>query len=358
MLKAVRLHRPGDLRVEEIPCPDPLPGEVLIQVQAAGICGSDIPRAMEIGAQKMPIVIGHEFSGEVLAVGRDVQDWREGDRVVVAPLIPCFSCRWCREGDYSLCDNYDYVGSRRDGALAQYVTVPSKNLLRLPENVSYEDGALLDPAANALHAIAKTGINSGEIGVVFGAGPIGLFVIQFLLLKGAKKVIAVDIADDKLLVARDVGASLAINSLKEDVLSAVEVATDGEFPHVVIETAGAPVAQQMAIKASTKHGRIAFVGISHRDLFLQKETVDQILRKELTIIGSWNSYSSPFPGFEWRDAIVSFAAGEIKTKPIITHRFPLEEALRVFPMMKERSFPFSKVMFFPGMKSQALKCNT
>ncbi|MCL4441265.1 MAG: alcohol dehydrogenase catalytic domain-containing protein [Firmicutes bacterium] len=219
-MKAVKLYEAGDLRVEEVDIPELEPGCVLVKVKAVGVCGSDIPRVNFYGAYHPNLTIGHEFSGEIVKVNQ-VGNWQVGDRVVVPPLIPCNHCQWCRTGHYSLCEDYSYFGSRRDGAMAEYVTVPEKNLLPLPDNVPFEAGAMVDPAANAIHGIWKGEINPGDTVAIYGCGPIGLFAIQFAKILGAGMVIAIDVKEQKLNIARDLGADEVINALGKPSSAAV-----------------------------------------------------------------------------------------------------------------------------------------
>ena len=186
-MKAIRMYAPKDLRLEEIPVPSIKNDEVLVKVAAVGVCGSDIPRANIYGAHVSPITLGHEFPGEVVEVGSRVSGYAIGDHVTVPPLIPCRCCHWCEMGAYSLCDKYDYYGSRRDGAMAEYIAVKDSNLIKLPKSISFEDAATTDPAANALHAMATARFTPNDTPCICGAGPIGLFALQYAKIKGAKK---------------------------------------------------------------------------------------------------------------------------------------------------------------------------
>ncbi|HEY8347403.1 MAG TPA: galactitol-1-phosphate 5-dehydrogenase [Symbiobacteriaceae bacterium] len=347
-MKAVRLHSPGDLRVEDVPIPTPGPHDLLVQVGAAGVCGSDIPRAMVVGAHKMPITLGHEFSGTVVEVGKEVKGFVPGDRVTVAPLIPCNTCRWCRSGNYSLCERYDYFGSRRDGAFAEFVTVPEGNAVKLPENIPLETAALCDPASIAVHAFKKAGTSlDGKTVAIFGAGPIGLLAVQIAKLLGAARVVAVDVEDPKIQQALDVGADAAVNSRRQDPVAFIQEFTQGELAQVVLDTAGTPQTQEQSILATGRLGVAVWVGISHRDLTLSEKAVDMILRRELQVVGSWNSFSAPFPGDEWTRVVEWMRQGKIRTEPIITHRLPLDQAPEIFKHLYARDIFFGKVLFLP-----------
>ncbi|EGW35969.1 zinc-binding dehydrogenase family protein [Desulfosporosinus sp. OT] len=346
IIKAIKLFAPGDVRVEDVEIPELEAGNVLVKVKAVGICGSDIGRVNVFGAYRPNLTVGHEFSGEIVAVN-EAGAWKVGDRVVVAPLIPCKSCQWCATGHYSLCESYDYFGSRRDGAMAEYVDVPVGNLLLTPDNVSFEAGAMTDPAANAIHAIWNGGLSSGETVAVFGAGPIGLFAIQFAKILGASRVIAVDIKDDKLAVAKNVGADEVINGLTEDPIEKLSALTGGKGINLVIETAGSRIAQNQAVCSAGKLARVVFVGISHDKLELSEKAVNTILRHELAVKGSWNSFSNPFPGREWTYSLELMSEGKLQTDVITSHRLSLDEGPEIFKKLMDKDFFFNKVLFLP-----------
>lgn len=346
-MKAVRMYKPGDLRVEDVKKPEMMADEAMVKVRAVGLCGSDIPRALVYGAHVSPITIGHEFSGEIEAVGKDVKGFKPGDRVVVPPLIPCGKCEWCQKGNYSLCEDYDYYGSRRDGALAEYVSVKESNLLKVPDNVSYEDAATIDPCANAYHGLMRGGFKKGDSVAIVGSGPIGLFAAQYAKLEGASKVIAVDVWDEKLDIAKKVGVDVTINSLKTDAVQAVMEATDGHGVDLIIDFSGVPAAQKQAIMMAGKMGRVVFLGISHKGLDLSEKEVDTIMRSQLAVIGSWNSFSAPYPGIDWTESLAMFAEHGMTAKDIISHRLPLDECPAIFGEIAKGGYFYNKVMFFP-----------
>lgn len=347
MMKAVRMYKPGDLRVEEVEKPQMMADEAMIKVKAVGLCGSDIPRALVYGAHVSPIIIGHEFSGEIEAVGADVKNFKAGDRVVVPPLIPCGKCEWCQKGIYSLCEHYDYYGSRRDGALAEYVSVKESNLMKVPDNVSYEDAATIDPCANAYHGLARAGFKKGDSVCVVGTGPIGLFAAQYAKLAGASQVIAVDVWDEKLEIAKKVGADVVINSKNVDAVEAVYQATDGKGANVVIDFSGAPMAQKQCFLMASKMGRVVFLGISHKGLELSEKEVDTLMRNQLSLIGSWNSFTKPYPGEDWTESLAMFAEKGMTAKDIISHRLPLEEVPNIFVEIAKGGYFYNKIMFYP-----------
>jgi L-iditol 2-dehydrogenase len=347
-MKALRLYSPGDLRVEDVEVPVIKENEALVQVMYCGVCGSDIPRLLKYGAYISPITPGHEFAGKIAQVGSGVKGFKVGDKVTVPPLMPCYKCEWCEKGIYSLCESYGYYGSRSDGAFAEYIAVIEENLLRVPDSVSYLDAASSDPAANALHGITQADLKEGDSLLVYGAGPIGLFAIQVAKARGASKVIAIDVGDKKTEVARAVGADVVLDALKDDLIDEVKKATGGEKADIVIDFTGVPAAQKMSFSLVRKMGKIVLLGISHQGLELEEKDVDEILRGQLTIIGSWNSFTKPFPGNDWFEALQLFEAKKMTAEPVVSHRLLLDEAPDTFKKIAAGGFFFNKIMFMPN----------
>lgn len=346
-MKAVRLHAPGDLRVEEVSVPEITENQVLVRVRAVGVCGSDPGRVMEKGTYSYPMTIGHEFSGEIVRVGAKVAGYTVGDPVTVVPLIPCGVCDYCRTGKYNLCDDYSYYGSRTDGAMAEYVAVEVANLLKLPEGVDFESGACTDPVAIAFHALRQAQISAGDTVAILGVGPIGLFAVQWAKAMGATEVFAIDIFEEKLSIAREIGADYTVNARAIDPVEFVLQKTGGEGTHRVIEIAGSKITQEQSLRMARKEGTVVFCGISYDDLVISRKALDGLLRKELRVIGAWNSLASPLPVNEWELALRFMALGRIRCKPVISHRFGLDKAPEVFRWIWERKEFFSKVLFLP-----------
>lgn len=345
-MKAVRMYAPKDLRLEEVSIPAISEDEVLIKVIAVGICGSDIPRINKYGAHVSPIIPGHEFAGEVVELGAQVTNIKVGDRVTVAPLIPCYKCDYCRIGEYSLCEDYSYYGSRCDGAFAQYINVKEKNVLKVNDSVSYETAATTDPFANALHCLHRASFKKGEKVCVYGCGAIGLYAIQAAKALGASKVVAVDVSQEKLDTAIRCGADAAFNGRDADVAKQVSDYLDGGAD-VVAEISGVPVAQLNCILSAAKLGRVVIVGISHAGLQLTEQAVDKIMRGQISVVGSWNSFSNPFPGEEWTTAVELFEKGLVQSDDVITHRRKLEDVSDTFMEIDKGGMYFNKILFFP-----------
>jgi len=347
-MKAAVLHAPGDIRFEDVPVPEISSGEVLVRVRAAGICGSDISRVMITGTYHFPTIPGHEFAGEITRIGKEVHDIKPEDRVAVIPCIPCRKCKYCQRGDFFHCPNYNYLGSRADGGFAEYVKAPSENLVPLPEDVDFEEGACTEPVSVALHTIKRAeGIHPGYGVCVFGAGPIGIFCAQWASLLGAEKVFVVDIVQQRLDTAKKIGLKRSINATKENVVEYVLDETQGEGVDLCIEAAGINTTLEQCLKITRRKGRVALVGRIDQDVSISKESMSSVLRKELTIFGGWGFEFVHFPHHAWKISLNSMRKGKIQVKPLITHRFSLQKASEVFKMMFEKKQYFHKVMFIP-----------
>ncbi|RTN95094.1 galactitol-1-phosphate 5-dehydrogenase [Enterobacter sp. WCHEn090032] len=319
-MKSVVIHAEGSVRVEERPVPQiQAADDVLVRIVCSGLCGSDIPRIFAKGAHYYPITLGHEFSGHVEACGADVKDLQAGDAVACIPLLPCFSCPECEKGYYSLCKQYQFVGSRSDGGNAEYIVVKRANLFRLPAEMAIEDGAFIEPVTVGLHAFHLASGCKGKNVVIVGAGTIGLLAMQCALALGAKSVTAIDINDDKLALATSLGATQVFNSRALSVDDILNALRDSRFDQLVLETAGTPQTVSLAIDIAGPHAQIALVGTLHHDLNLPVATFGKILRKELTLLGSWMNYSAPWPGEEWETAVRLLTGKKLQLKPLIAH---------------------------------------
>ncbi len=376
-MKAAVLHGVGDLRYEDVPVPDINPGEVLVKVRASGVCGSDIPRVMTKGAYSFPLIPGHEFAGEVAQIGDDADTQaggsklphsilKPGDRVAVFPLIPCGRCAYCQIGEYAQCDDYDYLGSRRDGGFAEYVAAPAGNLIPIPDNVDFDCAAMTEPASVALHALRRTGVDAGDSVAILGAGPIGIILAQWATICGAGRVFIADIVDEKLDVAREYGF-FCINAAQEDTVQRIVAETEGRGADICVEAAGTGVTFEQSLRAVRKLGKVILMGNVSGDVVIPERTASAILRGQLTIYGTWNSSFTPVPtklfeakslskklgGYmdsflprnEWHTALQFMSSGKLNLKPLVTHRFTLEQVREAFDMMYERREFFNKVMF-------------
>lgn len=345
-MRASVLYGIGDVRNEMVEIPQIKENEVLIQVKYVGICGSDLPRSMISGLSgetAYPLILGHEFSGQVAEIGENVTTVKCGDRVAIAPLVPCGKCDYCENGEYGLCSDYQIIGTRTNGALAEYVKVPEKHVLVLPENLDYKTAAGIEPSSIGYHGVAKANIQAGDIVVILGCGPIGQFAVQWAKIFGAAKIIAVDVFEEKLELAKTLGATHTINGKEKDTVKAIhELTKNGAV--AVIETAGSRFTQEQALLIAKKHGTIVFVGISHTELPLSAKAAESILRGELNIKGSWNSYTQPYPGKAWSATLDFMGKGEIVFKPMVSHVIELEQTGEYLYKMANKQIAFNKVL--------------
>jgi L-iditol 2-dehydrogenase len=242
-------------------------------------------------------------------------------------------------GNFSRCRDYDYFGSRRDGAYTKFVAVPVSNLLRAPEGMDPRATAMIDPASIALHAIWKAPPTAGQRGAVIGCGPIGLFAIQWMKLMGCTEVVAIDVAEEKLAQAREAGASQTF--LVTDTIPA-DLKCD-----LIVEAAGHNSSINVATKLAAPGSHVVFIGIPVGDITLENKTFQHFLRQEVSLHGAWNSFGAPYPGKQWTVTLDSLASGRLKWEFMISHELGLEELPGMFEKIKNRSEFFSKIMFRP-----------
>ena len=311
----------GIYKIEQSEKPTIKEGENLVRVKASGVCGSDIPRVFE-KTYHYPLVVGHEFCGVI----EDSYDKSKiGKKVCIFPIKPCFNCDSCKEQNYANCVGYDYYGSRCDGGMQDYVVAKDFNLIELPDNISFHAGAMVEPTAVCLHAVKKFDLN-GKVVKVYGAGTIGLLCCMLAKVRGAKEVIVFDVDVKKMALAESLGFKASKNA-----------------PDIIIDASGAMPAVESAIKEIKPFGEVLLVGNAHKDMVFKVDTYSQILRKQLTIKGSWNSDFKELEN-DWKDAIRLISKGEIKPELLITHVYKLENADKAFVMIKEKKEMFNKVM--------------
>ena len=344
-MKAAVLHANDDLRYEEYPTPQINDGEILVKVRATGICGSDIPRVLKNGAHNYPIVLGHEFSGEVVEVGKAVKSLNVGDRATGAPLLPCFQCDDCQKGSYSQCKFYSFIGSRIQGSFAQYVKLPEKNAVKFDSSISFEQGALFEPSTVALHGLRRASYHGGEDVAILGGGTIGLFTAQWARIFGAKRVFVFDIDNDRLDLAKRLGADVTINTLSDNFMDIVMKLTDNRGFAFVFETAGVDITMKIAFELAGNRSSVCFIGTPTKDLVFTPRLFENMNRKEFTLTGSWMSYSAPFPGEEWNLTAHYFANGALKfDKSLIFKKMPLCEAKEAFDLYKVPGIVKGKIL--------------
>ena len=340
-MMALNLHGVGDLRYEEVPMPVCKSGEVLLKIKAVGICGSDIPRVFTKGTYHFPTIIGHEFAGEIVEAENPSLI---GCGASVFPLLPCGHCEACKEEQYARCSNYDYYGSRRDGAMAEYLAVKLENVCLLPSGVSYEEAAMSEPAAVARHAFNKSELRYGETLLLYGIGTISLIVAQWAKVAGVENIVLAARTDDKVEFAKKLGYPLAVNVKRESLGKLVEEVTAGRGADVCIEGTGVPESWAECLNHVKAGGRVVCMGNPIGSMSLSQDAYWKILRKELTLVGTWNSSFSRKEN-DWREAVQAMQDKRLDLKSLITHRFSLGEYKEAFSLMHERREMYCKVMF-------------
>ena len=347
-MKAARLHKIGDIRCEEVETPIPRGEELLLKVGACGICGSDLPRVFEHGSSngKYPLTIGHEFSGEVVAVGEKADASLIGVRAAIYPLIPCGKCDPCVTGHYAMCENYDYLGSRRDGGFAEYCLVPSAWHLIFSKKATMEELAMTEPACVAQHAVRRANVTAGQFAVIFGAGPIGMMAARWVKIFGAEPLL-VDIAEEKVEFAARKGFQ-TIHSEKTDVVEEVRKRAGGKLADAAIEGTGTSAALINCVACLRAHGTVAMLGNPVGDTTLPLKVHSMLLRKEITLNGIWNQSRSPYPVNEWEYAVRLMDQGKLTVSDLITDRLSLEELPTALEEIKTRKRKVVKAIYSPA----------
>ena len=324
-----------------VPVENPGADSILVRVAACGICGSDLPRGFDPGgAYLYPLVLGHEFSA---VVEEDGPGFRKGDRVAVFPLIPRPGQPGFDTGDFAQTTNYDYFGSRRDGAMQEILRVPAANLFPLPAHVKLLHAACTEPAAVALHGVRKLHIDAGDTGLVIGAGPIGNMTAQWLRIHGCARVIIADVDPRKLELAAGMGFE-TINSKSGDLVEQLFKMTGNTGAQRVIEACGLPVTFAQAIACAATFGEVVFMGNLHGEFKLGEKAFSSILRRELTLHGTWNSKVVPRGTDDW-STVLKYMDKELQIAPLITDTPTLAEGPAIFSSIRERKAYHNKVIF-------------
>jgi L-iditol 2-dehydrogenase len=342
-MKACNLHGIGDLRYEDVPAPKIGPGEVLLQVRAAGICGSDVPRVFEKGTYHFPTSPGHEFAGRIVETAGEDRELL-GKRAAVFPLIPCGKCPACQVGEYPQCRDYDYYGSRRDGAFADYIVVKKWNLVFIPDAVPFEHAAMCEPCAVAIHALRQAGITLGDTVAIFGAGTIGLLAAQIAQGWGAAQVVLIDVDEAKLEFARKLGFAHTVDTGRADSAEYIKGITGGKGADIALEAAGVSPTLEGCLKSVKAFGTVVLMGNPAKNMEVNQKAYWEILRKQLTLRGTWNSSYNDAHN-DWRLAIQCMDRGVLRLEELITHRFPLSECVTAFDILRRREEFSVKIMF-------------
>ncbi len=342
-MKANVLFGIGDLRYTDVSIPKLKRREVLVKVRAAGICGSDIARVFKTGTYHFPTVIGHEFAGEVCEISDSVDSSWIGQKVSVFPLKPCFNCDNCKMQRYELCTHYDYIGSRCDGGFAEYVAVPVWNLQKLPDSISFEEAALLEPAAVAMHALRQSGFKKGDTIVVIGPGPIGMLLCQIAKCLDVSEVVLIGRSQAKLDFAREYGIKKVCNSTNSDVPDWISENISDSGVDIVFEGTGSSASFENCLSIIKSSGTIVALGNPIDDIVLRKEFYWKILRKQLRIYGTWNSRFGTDDN-DWDRIISLLNSGLLNVRPLITHRLEFSQLMEGLNIMRDPSIYSNKVM--------------
>ena len=344
-MKALVLKEYKKFSYEDFPEPKPGPKEVLIAVKACGICGSDV-HGMDgsTGRRRPPIIMGHEASGVIVETGKEVSAWKAGDPVTFDSTLYCGECDFCREGQINLCDRRRVLGVscedyRQHGAFAEMVVVPQHVLYRLPAGLPFEHAALAEPFSIALHAIGRTKIHKSDAAVVIGAGMIGLAIVQALKQAGCDRIIVADISDERLALARQLGATRSLNSGRGDPLSAIKELTGGTGADLSFEAVGVSATVDLSLQCLRKGGSAVLVGnVAPRIEFPLQVAVT----RELTIYGSCASRG------EYPKCLELLASGGLKPESLISASVPLAEGATWFERLYRKEPGLLKVVLKPS----------
>ncbi len=345
-MKALLLTAPSRLEYTDFPDPRPAAGEVLLRIRACGICGSDIHGwDGSSGRRNPPLIMGHEAAGEIAAVGAGVTDWRPGDRVTFDSTIYCGACPYCRSGQVNLCESRRVVGVspagyKQHGAFAEQLALPARGLYRLPDNLSYPHAAMIEPVSIAVHAVRRAGVKPADTAVVVGAGMIGLFVVQALRWAGAQRIVAVDLAESRLALARELGATRTFKSDACDVAAEVAKITGGRGADLAFEVVGLSATVNLALQTLRRGGSAVLVGNlspTTKDFPLQA-----VVTRELSVFGTCGSAG------EYPLCLDLLARGVIRVEPMITAVAPLSEGVAWFGKLSAKDGgQYMKVILTP-----------
>jgi L-iditol 2-dehydrogenase len=331
---------PGEMTLEERADPVPANGTVVVAVRASGICGSDVHGFLGTTGRRRPgIVMGHEAAGDVVDVGPGVNSVRAGDRVVLKSILACGQCDRCRTGTPNLCAERQGMGMHFDGAYAELIAVPEELLVPLPDTLSYEEGALVEPLAVAMHAVNITPLSSMDFVVVVGAGPIGLLTMLTARLTGARSIVVTDRDQHRLGVARLLGAALTVDVASTDPVAEIMAATDGRGADVVFEAVGSNTTVAQSLAVARAGGQVTWIGNAAP---LVELPMQDVVTRELTLRGSY--------GFcdEFEEAVDGLAAESIDVKPLIDLVAPLEDGPDLFRQLGKGQLDAVKVVLAPN----------
>ncbi len=339
-MKALVFVGPGEMPLRDHPDPSPAAGEVVVAVRAAGICGSDVHGYLGATGRRRPgIVMGHEAAGDVVDVGRGVTSVKAGDRVVLRSILSCGRCERCLRGQPNLCLDRRGLGMHFDGAYAERIAVPEALVVPMPDTLSYEEGALVEPLAVAMHAVNITPFALLEFVVVVGAGAIGLLTLLAARLRGAGSIVVTDQSAHRLAVARSLGADLSVDVTAQDPVEIVQAATDGRGADAVLEAVGIGATASQSLRLVRSGGNVTWIGNSAP---LVELPMQELVTRELTLRGSYAFRE------EFEQAADAIAEGTIDVRPLIERKAPLDEGSDVFRELGAGELDAIKVVLMPN----------
>lgn len=338
-MKVAVLEKIKRISIEEREIPKPKEDEVLVRIKSVGVCGSDIHYYNEgkIGSfvVEKPLILGHECAGEVVEVGSKVKTLKVGDRVALEPGIPCRRCLYCKTGRYNLCPDVVFMATPPiDGAFAEYVVHPEDFTFKLPDDISFDEGALIEPLSVGIYSAERAMIRPGDTVLIFGAGPIGLVTLQAVKAYGAEQVFIVDINDFRLSKAKELGADLIINSKSEKMEDYIKVGVD-----VVFEASGNSSVISQTTKFAKRGGKVVFIGLASDDYI--GININEVSSKELDLLGIFR-YANVY-----KKSIDLLAKGKIDLKTLITHHFSLEKTQEALEFADKNKDKCIKVIVNP-----------
>jgi len=348
-MKAARLHKPhSELKVEEIERPPVRHNEVSVRIKSAGVCGTDLHiqdgEFLEVPGvvgfhMELPRVLGHEISGVVEEVGSSVTGLKKGDRVVVDPILTCGVCYYCIIGERTMCENRGAYGESRDGGFAQYGSFLASNVHRIPDSVGFDEAAIMaDSLATPFHAMNLLDVKLGDKIAIFGVGGLGANAVQLAKLRGAV-TFAVDILEEKLKVAKELGADFTFNAGNTDPVKAIKEHTDGRGVDKALEMVGGKATVEQAVACVRRGGKVGIVGGSNESFCVG---IRQVLWNGLTIVGCYGSMVEHLPRM-----LELVATGRINLRRIITHRFPLDRVNEGFRVLRQKIGNPMRVVIVP-----------
>jgi (R,R)-butanediol dehydrogenase/meso-butanediol dehydrogenase/diacetyl reductase len=351
-MKAARWYEKGDIRVEDIPIPEPGPGEVRIKVKVCGICGSDlheynagpfiIPRRPHplTGRELGPVTLGHEFSGDLDALGEGVSGWEKGEKVTVNPLIYCGECVGCKSGQHLLCSKLATAGFAADGAFAEYIVVPAYGLTRLADNIDYDMGAFVEPLAVAVRAVRRSGLQMGQTVAIIGGGPIGLLVALVCKALGASKIFISEPMQSRLELAAKLGVTAAIDPTKDDPGKVIAGYTNKARADVAIDCVGIQQSFDAAIKVTGRRATICVAGLALKPI-------------EVPFLKLWGhektvTFTQGYEDADFATAAALLENGSVDIKPLITGRIGLDKLVDDgLKALKEHADKQVKILVYP-----------